>query len=155
MFSYCLEGQDIPAPWTCFHNSEVKWVERTGVFFNSNICTWAVGSECPGLNPGIFFTAVGKSLNLSINEDNNTCLRGITKSTSTPLVAQTVKASTYNAGDLGSIPGVGKIPWRGKWQPTPVLLPGESHGWRSLVGYSPGVRKESHTSERLDFHFSL
>ena len=43
--------------------------------------------------------------------------------------------------DLGSIlgfdPWVGKIPWRRKWQPTPVFLPGESHGWRSLVGYSP------------------
>ena len=38
---------------------------------------------------------------------------------------------------------VGKIPWRGKWQPTPVLLPGKSHGWRSLVGYSPWGRKES------------
>ena len=34
-------------------------------------------------------------------------------------------------------------PWRRKWQPTPVFLPGESHGWRSLVGYSPWGRKES------------
>jgi len=32
---------------------------------------------------------------------------------------------------------VGKIPWRREWQPTPILLPGESHGWRILVGYSP------------------
>ena len=38
---------------------------------------------------------------------------------------------------LGFDPWVGKIPWRRKWQPTPVFLPGESHGWRSLVGYSP------------------
>ena len=36
----------------------------------------------------------------------------------------------------GLDPRVGKIPWRRKWQPTPVLLPGESHGWRSLVGCS-------------------
>ena len=36
---------------------------------------------------------------------------------------------------------VGKIPWRRKWLPTPVLLPGESHGQRSLAGYSPWVRK--------------
>ena len=34
---------------------------------------------------------------------------------------------------------VKKIPWRRKWQPTPVLLPGKSHGQRSLVGYSPWV----------------
>ena len=32
---------------------------------------------------------------------------------------------------------VGKIPWRRKWQPTPVFLPGKFHGWRSLAGYSP------------------
>ena len=36
-----------------------------------------------------------------------------------------------------------------KWQPIPVLLPGESHGWRSLVGYSPWGRKESDRTERL------
>ena len=48
------------------------------------------------------------------------------------------KVSACNAGDLGSIPGLGsKIPWRRKWQPTPVLLPGKFHGRRSLVGYSP------------------
>ena len=38
-----------------------------------------------------------------------------------------------------------------KWQPTPVLLPGKSHGRRSLVGYSPWGRKESDTTERLHF----
>ena len=38
-------------------------------------------------------------------------------------------------------PWVGKIPWRRKWQPTPVLLPGESHGQRSLEGYRHGVMK--------------
>ena len=40
-----------------------------------------------------------------------------------------------------------------KWQPTPVLLPGESHGRRSLVDYSPWGRKESDTTEQLHFHF--
>ena len=38
-------------------------------------------------------------------------------------------------------------PWRRKWQPTPVFLPGESQGWRSLVGYSPQGRRESDTAE--------
>ena len=37
----------------------------------------------------------------------------------------------------GFSPWVGKIPWRRKWQPTPVFLPGESHGQRNLAGYSP------------------
>ena len=45
------------------------------------------------------------------------------------LGAQMVKASAYNVGDLGSIPGLGRSPWRRKWQPTPVFLPGKSHGW--------------------------
>ena len=54
------------------------------------------------------------------------------------LVAQRLKASACNVGDLGSIPG--KIPWRRKWQPTLVLLPGKSHEWRSLVGCSPWGR---------------
>ena len=41
---------------------------------------------------------------------------------------------------------------RGQWHPTPVLLPGESHGRRSLVGYSPWGHKESDTTEPLHFH---
>ena len=45
--------------------------------------------------------------------------------------------------------------WRRRWQPTPVLLPGKSHGRRSLVGYSLWGREESDTTERLHFHFSL
>ena len=44
---------------------------------------------------------------------------------------------------------------RRQWHPTPVLLPGKSHGWRSLVGCSPRGRWESDTTERLHFHFSL
>ena len=44
----------------------------------------------------------------------------------------------------------GKIPWRRVWQPTPVFLPGESHGQRSLVGYSPRGYKEMDTTEWLN-----
>ena len=44
---------------------------------------------------------------------------------------------------------------RRQWQPTPVLLPGKSHGQRSLVGSSPWGHEESDTTERLPFHFSL
>ena len=53
------------------------------------------------------------------------------------------------------INGVSVCPgWRRRWHPTPVPLPGKSHGWRSLVGYSPWGREESDTTERLHFHFS-
>ena len=45
--------------------------------------------------------------------------------------------------------------WRRQWHPTPVLLPGKSHGQRSLVGCSPWGRWESDTTERLHFDFSL
>ena len=46
-------------------------------------------------------------------------------------------------------------PWRRQWHPIPVLLPGKSHGQRSLVGCSPWGRKESYTTEQLHFHFSF
>ena len=44
---------------------------------------------------------------------------------------------------------------RRQWHPTPVLLPGKSHGWRSLVGCSPWGLWGSDTTEQLHFHFSL
>ena len=51
------------------------------------------------------------------------------------------KESACNVGDLGLIPWVWKIPWRREWQPTPVFLPGEFHGQRSLAGCSPRAPK--------------
>ena len=115
-----------------------------------------------------------------------------------------VKESAFNAGDSGSIPGLGRSPGEGKgrplqyscleksvnrvawqatihgvaksqtrlsnqhfkkgssqyhqrrqWHPTPVLLPGKSHGQRSLVGCSSWGREQSDTTERLHFHFPL
>ena len=49
-------------------------------------------------------------------------------------------------------PWVRKIPWRKKWQHTPVFLPVEFHGWRSQVSYSPWDHKELDTTEWLTFH---
>ena len=49
--------------------------------------------------------------------------------------------------ETGFDPWVEKIPWKGAWQPTQVLLPGEPHGQRSLVGYGPWGHKESDTTE--------
>ena len=72
-----------------------------------------------------------------------------------PLVAQTVKSICLQWGRPRFYPQVGRISWRKKWQPTPVFLPGKSHGCRSLVGYSPWGCKESDTTERLHFHFLL
>ena len=68
-------------------------------------------------------------------------------------------------GEPGGLPSMGshrvghnwsdEAAWRRKWQPTPIFLPGESHGRRSLVGYSPWGHEELDMTERLHFHFSL
>ena len=63
------------------------------------------------------------------------------------------KESACNAGGPGFDPWVGKILWKREWQPTPLFLPGEFHGYRSLVGWSPWGCKESDTSEWLTFTF--
>ena len=59
------------------------------------------------------------------------------------LVLKNLPASVEGLKRRRFDPWVGKISWRWAWQPTPVFLPGESHGQRSLVGYSPRSRKES------------
>ena len=64
----------------------------------------------------------------------------------TSLVAQMVKASAYNVGDPGSISGSGRSPWRKKWQPILVLVPGKSHGRTEEPGrlQSMGLQRVGH-----------
>ena len=69
------------------------------------------------------------------------------------LVAQLVK-SLPAVQETQFDPWVGKIPRRRKWQPTPVSLPGKSHGQRSLVACSPQGHKELGTTERLTLTFT-
>ena len=57
------------------------------------------------------------------------------------------KASAYNAGDPGSIPGLGSSPGEGNGNPLQYSCLGKSHGRRSLIGYSPWGRKESDTAK--------
>ena len=56
------------------------------------------------------------------------------------------KESACNAGEPYLVPGSGRFPWRRGWQPTPIFLPGESHGQRSLMGYiqSMGLQRVRH-----------
>ena len=61
------------------------------------------------------------------------------------------KASDYNAGDPGSIPGLGRSSGEGNGNPLQYSCLEKSHGWRSMVGYSPWDHKESDTTERLHF----
>ena len=68
----------------------------------------------------------------------------------TSQVVLAVKNPSVNAGDIrdmGSIPGSGKILWRRARHSTPAFFPGESHGQRSLAGYSPWSCKELDTTE--------
>ena len=55
----------------------------------------------------------------------------------------------------GFNPWVRKIPWRREWQSTPVFLPGEFHGQRSLMGYKPGVVKSPTRLSDSHFHFHI
>ena len=76
-----------------------------------------------------------------------------------PLCAESIQSRLCEEKKIFNLPHfkpfVVKLTRRRQWHPTPVLLPGKSHGWRSLVGFSPWGRKESDTTERLPFHFSL
>ena len=58
-----------------------------------------------------------------------------------------IRESACNKEGPGFHPWVPKIPWRREWQPTPVFLPGESHGQTSLAGYGPRDHRESDTTE--------
>ena len=81
---------------------------------------------------------------------NNVFMVVLTMTSWVSLVAQRLKRLPAMQ-EIGFDPWIGKIPWRRKWQPAPVFLPGESHGRRSLASYSPQGRKESDTTERLCF----
>ena len=63
-------------------------------------------------------------------------------------VVKNLLANAGDAGDKGSIPGSGRSPGGGQWQPTPVFLSGKSHGQGSLVGYIPWGHKESNVTAK-------
>ena len=65
------------------------------------------------------------------------------------------RESTCNAADPGLIPWSGRFPWRREWLPTPVFLPREFCGQKSLVGYSPWACKELYTTEQLTLFTTL
>ena len=110
----------------------------------------------PGIQPG--FSASGHSV-LATGPPGKSNLEAFKKGfwELQPLInvgcGAEVKASACNVGDLGSIPGLGRSPGKGNGKPTPVFLPGEFHGWRSLVGYSPRVAKS--WTRLSDFTFTF
>ena len=95
------------------------------------------GSSHPGIKPVCLTPAAGRVLTASATWETPPDSWGFPGGSEG-------KASACNVGDLGSIPGSGRFPWRRAWQPTPVFLPRESHGWRSLAGYSPRGHRVRH-----------
>ena len=75
-----------------------------------------------------------------------------TTTTKTSLMAQMLKTLPVRQ-ETWFNPWVRKIPWRREWKPIPEFLPGEFHGQKSLVGYSPWGHKESDMTEQLTLHF--
>ena len=63
------------------------------------------------------------------------------------LVVKNLPANIGDIRDMVFIPGLGRFPWGRKQQPTPLFLPGKSHGQRSPVGYNPWGHKESDMTE--------
>ena len=66
-----------------------------------------------------------------------------------------VKNPPASAGDMGSIPGLGKFPGAGNGKPIPVFLPEKSHGQRSLASYSPWGHKELAMTELGQHHLFI
>ena len=74
----------------------------------------------------------------------------------TALVVKNLPANARDARDVGSIPGWGQEdPLEKEMDPTPVFLPGETHGQRSLLGYSPWGCKERDMIEQLSIHIHV
>ena len=85
---------------------------------------------------------------IDINAEINNKKRQDVDNIKAALVVKNPPAKAGGVRDLGSS-WVRKVPWRREWQPTPVFLPGEPHGQRSLVGYSPRGRQASDMTKQL------
>ena len=89
----------------------------------------------------------GKELEKNVQrKEKNSLFLNVTV-TSGGTVAKNLPANSGNTGNIGSIPGLGRFPWRMKWQPTQYSLHAKFHGQRSLAGYSPWGHKELDTTK--------
>ena len=116
---------------------QAKILEWIAISFSRDLPNPGIEHTSPVLAGGFFTTGP----QIQLYEDSNTAwwLSG--------------KESACKTGDTGSIPGSGRFSWRRKWQPTPVFLPRESYGQRSLGGYNPldfkGVGQNLATKQQL------
>ena len=124
-----------------------------------SIYWWAISSNALKWNP------LRRRCCFSIVERGETCQKHdpypggfffsltvkLRKHHGTSQVVKNPPANSGNTRDMSSIPGSGRSPWIRKWPPTPVFLPGESHGQRSPAGYSPWGCRESDTTENTHY----
>ena len=116
------------------------------------LCPW----NSPGKNTGVGSHSFSKGFSWPSDQPSSSALQADSLTSGHPLSYLGIpggsdgKVSVHNVQTRFN-PWVRKIPWRRKWQPTPVFLPGEIHGQRSLEDYSPRGRKESHMTDRLHF----
>ena len=108
-----------------------------------------------------FYWSVGGSLRSSYNEQWNYLLGQELPGISSKMCGGPNRAVPYNSDGLKNLPPIQEIwlrslgwedPWKREWQPTPVFLPGESHGQRRLAGYSPWYCKELDMTEHACRH---
>ena len=86
------------------------------------------------------------------NLENSAIATGLERSVFIPIPK---KGNAKECSNYHTLALISHASWRRQWHPTPVLLPGKSHGRRNLVGCSQWGREESDMTERLYFHFSL
>ena len=127
--------------WTIAHQASLS----LGIL-QARILEW-VG--CPALLQGIFWT---QGSNLHLLPPALAVWHWI-PSHYTALSSWLIPWRICNIGDPGLTSGSGRFPWRREWLPTPVFLPGEFQGQRSLAGYSPWDDKVSDTTEQLTLYF--
>ena len=128
--------------WSSLSRKDLSWVTLISIWILGSI-----GQFLQKMTAGTFFL-LEITFNLSVNFRYIAILMNFPGGSDG-------KNICLQCGRPGFKPWVGKIPWRRKWQPTPVFLPGKSHGRRSLAGYSPWGFKELDTTERLHFcHFN-
>jgi len=139
----CLRAPQDAAGSVCNRGWDVLSANRLWFCFSATLSSWFLS---PGF-PLWYCSRMGLwklSQRVGLNSEN--------RSFSSGALVKNPLANAEDTDYTGSIPGLGRFPWGRKWQPTPVFLPGKSHGQRSMVDYSPWGCKESDMTDHTHTH---
>ena len=121
-----------------FKNPQVHWITNNHfTVVSSGMHLPRIGLNCPSRTLGTSGLLCCQMYRCVENFSLKDILRGRNKMVTCGLPQWLSGENELQCGRPELNPWVRKIPWRRAWQPTPVLLPGESHGQRSLVGFNP------------------